>query len=241
MIRVGLARTAADYGGVVAPFAPGKAYPEIGRLLSDAASGNEPNPAYEGVRGALHALGLDSERFGSEAWNPLGELVARGGRVVLKPNFIRHWNARDGGHVSSVITHGAVLRAVADYAWIAVGPRGSVAIAEAPQHDCDFERIREIAGLDELAALYRNQLQQTLDVIDLRREAVVYRDGVIVERRTRAIASSISASGAGSTARVSTRNASAAPTTMQHRRSRTTAAGATPTCSRRRRSPPTSS
>ena len=184
MIRVGLARTAADYGGVVAPFAPGKAYPEIGRLLSDAASGNEPNPAYEGVRGALHALGLDSERFGSEAWNPLGELVARGGRVVLKPNFIRHWNARDGGHVSSVITHGAVLRAVADYAWIAVGPRGSVAIAEAPQHDCDFERIREIAGLDELAALYRNQLQQTLDVIDLRREAVVYRDGVIVERRT---------------------------------------------------------
>jgi uncharacterized protein (DUF362 family) len=183
VIRVGLARSEPSYGSVTPPFPPGKDYPEITRLLGSDAVGPTPNPAYEAVRMALHGLGLDSERFGSEEWNPLGDLVARGGRIVLKPNFIRHWNPREGGTIESVITHGAILRAAADYAWIAVGQKGSVAIAEAPQHDCDFDRIREIAGLDALVATYHENLRQHLEVIDLRRESVTYRDGVIVERR----------------------------------------------------------
>jgi len=183
MIRVGLARTNTDYGGTSPPYPPGKDHPEIVRLLGERAVGGAPNPAYEGVRSALFALGLDADRFGTEDWNPLGDLVERGGRVVLKPNFIRHWNPREGGSIESVVTHGAVLRAAADYAWIAVGEQGSVAIAEAPQHDCDFDRIREIAGLDALVDLYQEQLGQLFEVIDLRREAVTYRDAVIVDRR----------------------------------------------------------
>ena len=181
--RVGLARTDSHYGSVAPPFPPGKEYPEVLQLLGDDARGGAPNPAYEGVRNALRGLGLDAARFGSPEWNPLGDLVARGARVVLKPNFIRHWNPNESGTIGSVVTHGAILRAAADYAWIAVGPRGSVAIAEAPQHDCDFERIREIAGLDALVRSYQKGLGQELEVIDLRREAVVYRDGVIIERR----------------------------------------------------------
>jgi hypothetical protein len=77
-----------------------------------------------------------------------------------------------------------VVRAAADYAFLAAGVEGSVAIAEAPQHDCDFERIREIAGLDALVRYYDETLGRELELIDLRREAVVYRDGVIVERRS---------------------------------------------------------
>jgi hypothetical protein len=76
-----------------------------------------------------------------------------------------------------------VLRAVADYAFLAAGPHGSVAIAEAPQHDCDFERIRELAGLDALVRFYEEALGRTLEVIDLRREQVWYRDDVIVRRQ----------------------------------------------------------
>jgi hypothetical protein len=57
-----------------------------------------------------------------------------------------------------------------------------VALAEAPQHDCDFAAIRELAGLDALQRFYDERLGRELEVIDLRREAVVYRDGVIVER-----------------------------------------------------------
>lgn len=183
MIRVGLGRTEPSYAGLVAPFHPGKAYPELASLLGNA-NGSPPNGAYAAVRAALCGLGLDAERFGSEAWNPLGALVRRGRRVVLKPNFIRHWNPVDGATVESVVTHGAIVRAMADYAFLAVGPEGSVAIAEAPQQDCDFDRIRQLAGLDAMARFYEDSLQRELEVIDLRREAVVFRDGIIVARQS---------------------------------------------------------
>ncbi|UCE86691.1 MAG: DUF362 domain-containing protein [Deltaproteobacteria bacterium] len=183
MIRVGLARTDATYAGLRPPYGPGRAYPELRDLLGSGAADGPPNPVYAGVRAALRGLGLDASRFGGPDWNPLGALVERGARVVLKPNFIRHYNPVADGSVESVITHGAVVRAVADYAALAVGTEGSVTIAEAPQQDCDFERIRELAGLDALVDFYAATLGRELEVIDLRTEAVDRRDGVIVSRR----------------------------------------------------------
>jgi uncharacterized protein (DUF362 family) len=182
VIPVGLARCAPHYGAVEPPWHPEEAYPELAPLLGDA-GGAAPNPAYAAVRAALHALGLDAGRFGTADWNPLGELVRRGGRVVLKPNFIRHWNPQPGASVESVVTHGSVLRAAADYAFLATGPEGSVAIAEAPQMDCEWARIREIAGLDALVHFYREARGLELEVVDLRREEVRFRDGIVCERR----------------------------------------------------------
>jgi uncharacterized protein (DUF362 family) len=182
MIPVGLARTEASYSGLRAPWGPGKIYPELLPLLGETAAAGPFNPAYAAVRAAFRGLGLDAGRFGTEQWNPLGALVRRGQRVVLKPNFIRHWNPLVGATVDSVVTHGSIVRAAADYAFLAVGTEGSVAIAEAPQHDCDFARIREIVGLDALARFYEDTVSNELEIVDLRREAVVYRDGIIVER-----------------------------------------------------------
>jgi len=187
MIRVGLARCRPSYEGLAAPWGPGKSHPEIERLLGDRAGEGPVNEVYAAVRAALRGLGLDAARFGSPDWNPIGDLVEPGQRIVLKPNLIRHWNpASDGrgGSVDSVITHGSVLRAVADYAFLAAGPDGSVAIAEAPQMDCDFDAIRRIIGLDEIVAFYDEVLGRELEVIDLRREAVVFKDGIIADRKT---------------------------------------------------------
>ncbi len=181
MIRVGLARTQASYAGLEPPFGPGKAFPELAGMLPD--SGSAPNHVYAAVRAVLRGLQLDSAHFDTPEWNPLGALVPRGRRIVLKPNFIRHWNPASGGSIASVITHGSLLRAVADYAFLAAGAEGSVAVAEAPQHDCDWDEIRRVAGLDAIARFYEETLGRELELIDLRREAVVYRDGVIVERR----------------------------------------------------------
>ena len=165
MIRVGLARTAPTYHGLSAPWAA-------------------PNPVHIAVCRALAAAGLDDSYFGDERWNPFGALVPPGGSVVLKPNFIRHWNPgpAPASSVDSVITHGAVVRALADLAFRAVGERGRVTIAEAPQQDCDFEQIRRIAGLDEMQADFATRGLQ-LEVIDLRRETVVFEDGIITKRR----------------------------------------------------------
>jgi uncharacterized protein (DUF362 family) len=184
---VGLARTDPTYTGLKPPYGPGKALPELANLLGDVGADEPSNHVYAAVRAALWSLGLDAENFGGVDWNPLGALTARGSRIVLKPNFIRHWNpkadARSGhASVESVITHGAVLRAVVDYAFLAAGVEGCVTIAEAPQHDCDFEKIREIAGLDDLVRFYEEELGRELEIIDLRRESATYRDAVITER-----------------------------------------------------------
>ena len=74
MIRVGLARCRASYEGLMAPWGPGKSYPEIERLLGDSAADGPPNEVYDAVRSALHGLGLDRERFGTPEWNPIGDL-----------------------------------------------------------------------------------------------------------------------------------------------------------------------
>lgn len=184
IVPVALARSEKSYAGLEPPFHPGKGYPEIAAWLGGEV-GTTPNHVYAAVRSALVALGLDAGRLGQPDWNPLGDLVRRGGRVVLKPNFIRHWNPRsEAGHsVESVITHGSVVRAMADYAWLAVGPEGSVAVAEAPQMDCQFAKIREIAGLDEMTGFYDRAAGVEFEVIDLRREETVFRDGIIADRR----------------------------------------------------------
>ena len=180
MIRVGLARTTASYQGLTPPWDPNPVPPELGTL---SASGAAPNHVHAAVRSALCALGLDAARFGTSQWNPLGQLVRPGGRVVLKPNFIRHWHphADERRSVESVITHGSVIRALADYAFLAVGPTGAVTIAEAPQQDCDFAQIRALAGLDTLKARYAEHGFR-LEIIDLRRECVEFRDGIITKR-----------------------------------------------------------
>ncbi|MAJ59748.1 MAG: hypothetical protein CBC48_07065 [bacterium TMED88] len=185
MIPVGLARGPGHYEGLIAPWNPSRVpeLPEFEQLNTTAAH----NHVFDAVRDALYALGLDAERFGSTEWNPLSSLVPAQGCVVLKPNFIRHWNpqsreSKNYGSVQSVITHGAVVRAMAEYAFLAVGSRGRVVLAEASQQDCDFERIREIAGLDAIRSSFGNR-GLDFEIIDLRREAVNFQDGVIVNRQ----------------------------------------------------------
>ena len=186
MIRVGLARGPDHYGGLEAPWHPGFEPPElVGRLGHNPPSA--PNGVFDAVRSALIALGLDADRVGSPEWNPLGGLVAGNGTVVLKPNFIRHWNPRSefdaDASVDSVITHGAIVRTMAEYAFLATGEGGRVIVAEAAQQDCDFDEIRRISGLDAMAAHFREAIGRELEIIDLRREAVLFGDGVIVSRQ----------------------------------------------------------
>lgn len=183
MRRVAVARTTPGYTGLRPPYGPGKSYPELAPLLGEADPDEPPNPVYAALRSAFHALGLDAGRFGEEVWNPLGDLVGRGGRVVLKPNLIRHWNPQPGASLESVVTHGAILRAAADYAFLAVGATGSVGVAEAPQQDCSFREVARATGLPELVRFYAEILRRDLEIVDLRREEVSTRDGVIVERR----------------------------------------------------------
>ncbi len=168
---------AAEYADVP-PFHPGESYPES--MFS--AIGSEPNPAYAGVRECFHLAGLDQAHFGTSQWNPLGDLMNPGEMVVLKPNLVKESHPRDPNGWRYVITHGSVIRAVADYCWKAIGPGGKLYLADAPQTDSSWDAIVRILGLNEIGDFYRaNGLD--LILVDLRQEEWKSEGGVVVSRR----------------------------------------------------------
>ena len=138
------------------------------------------NVAYEMVRELFHMLGYDAERFGTPAWNPLGWLIRPGETVFLKPNMIAHRHKlRDESE--DVVTHGAVIRAVTDYVFLALEGRGRILLGDAPQTDSEWDALVERMGLAAICAHYRVAHGFEVELIDLRDEHHVNRDGIYVE------------------------------------------------------------
>lgn len=141
----------AEYPPVsAAPYAPDEAFPEFPALPV----GSAPNPVFALVRGVLRDLGLDAERFGTAQWNPLGDLVKPGGKIVVKPNWVMHKNWGPGG-MDCMITHPAVLRAVLEYAFRA--QPAQVVLGDAPLQGCDFEKMLEYGNLPAVVAEFRSR------------------------------------------------------------------------------------
>jgi uncharacterized protein (DUF362 family) len=163
-LLVSVSRSAPFYPAE-APFNPGVRYPEYPDCLD---VGPGPNPAYEAVRDSLRQLGLDAGRFGSPAWNPLGELIRPGQKVVIKPNFVLSDHYR-GGDLYSIITHPSVIRAIVDYAFKALQGSGSLIIADTPQLDCDFQQLLERTQLPAITELYAERLRYPVEIRDLRK------------------------------------------------------------------------
>jgi uncharacterized protein (DUF362 family) len=162
--RVAAVRTAGAQYPKLTPYHPAESYPEY------PFAGNvsqELNPVYAGVRELFVLYGLDAERFGTPAWNPLESLIEPGMTVVLKPNFVlsRHKEDKD---VFSIITHPSVLRAVADYVWIALRGQGQIIIADAPQYDCNWPQLVRTTGLEPILAFYGNRQGPRVRLLDLR-------------------------------------------------------------------------
>jgi uncharacterized protein (DUF362 family) len=162
----------------VPPYSPNTFYPEY--PFGPDTTANEVNHAYEGVRDALKLLGLDAEHYGQKDWNPLGQMVRSGNTVVLKPNFVRDFRETQSGHEDCLITHGAIIRAAVDYVYIALGGKGRIIIADAPQNDANFDEIKRMAGLEEIQAFYRRHAGFEIEVYDLRPEMARKVNGVIV-------------------------------------------------------------
>ncbi len=140
------------------------------------------NSTYRAVQQCFALAGLDRAHLGEPGWNPLGELMRTGETVLLKPNFVKENHPRDPNGWRCVLTHGSIIRAVADYVWKAVGVSGKVVVADAPQTDSSFGAIAKVTGLHAIRDHYA---RQGLDfaIVDLRREEHENRGGVIVARR----------------------------------------------------------
>lgn len=165
----------------VPPYGPGSPPPEY--PFADSSTTSHSGTAYEAVRDVFRLLKLDAANQGTVQWNPLGQWVRPGVTVVLKPNFVRDFRETAVDHGNCLLTHGSLIRAVADFVFIALEGRGRIIVADAPQNDADFSAIRKIAGLDELQVFYHRYAGFDLEVYDLRRRAADKVDGVIVGHR----------------------------------------------------------
>ncbi|MCH7879334.1 MAG: DUF362 domain-containing protein [candidate division Zixibacteria bacterium] len=133
-----------------APFHPHLRYPEC---RCDETSESGGADAFALVREALFQLGLDRARYGTPDWNPLGEIISPGDSVALKPNWVLDTHPR-GLDIFSVITHPSLIRAALDYTLLALDGEGEVTVCDAPQADCNFERVFEISQLSALKSHY---------------------------------------------------------------------------------------
>jgi len=137
-----LVRTCAGYGGTVPVIAP-ELPPEAPR-----------SPALAAVRELLFTAGLDMRRFSSGGWNPLGDLIREGDRVLIKPNWVHHENASGAG-LDCLVTHSTILEAVLEYA--ALARPSSIVVGDAPIQSCDFTLLRRRTGLDAVLARARRR------------------------------------------------------------------------------------
>lgn len=164
-----------------APFHPAQEFPEYPFGSKNLA---EKNDVYAGVRECFHLLGLDAANFGRPEWNPLGDFIAPGQKVLIKPNFVLHRNA-GGGPLEAVITHGSVIRAVADYAFIALQGKGELVVADSPQMNCDLAQLFRVNGMDGVSDFLSSTYPAKgvkVGVYDLRQERTIYRYGIVWNR-----------------------------------------------------------
>jgi uncharacterized protein (DUF362 family) len=152
-----------------APFHPGQAYPEYTGPVAA-----EPNGVYDAVRSVLRDLELDRARFGTPDWNPIGDLVAPGARIVIKPNWVLHANEGPGG-TDCLYTHASTLRPIIDYALKA--KPASLVIGDAPVQVCDLSKLLD-NGFNALFDYLRSQGAEVI-VNDFRRTISMRQPGAL--------------------------------------------------------------
>ncbi|MBU4312188.1 MAG: DUF362 domain-containing protein [Candidatus Omnitrophica bacterium] len=162
-VKVGIVHLESAVYPKIAPYNPSEKYPEY--PFAEIEIGQK-NYAYASLRELFLNLGLDKENYGAPRWNPFGYLIKPGMTVVIKPNFVlsRHPEKKD---LYSIITHPAVLRAIADYCWIALKGEGRIIITDAPQYNCNFSELIEATKLDEVCRFYSSCKGPSVELINL--------------------------------------------------------------------------
>lgn len=109
--------------------------------------GRTSSLAERAVRTLLAEAGFDGPRFGTPEWNPLGDLIRPGDRVLIKPNWVYHEN-KSGEGLDCLVTHTSVIAAILTYAAKARPRR--IVVGDAPVQGCDFPALSESCRFDTL-------------------------------------------------------------------------------------------
>ena len=154
------------------PFSPDVLFPELDFLPRDSIKSEEVNPVYAAVRHSMYLAGWDVQNYGTREWNPLSVFIQPSRNILIKPNFVLH--EYSPSVKDCVTTHGSVIRAVLDYAYLAGGPSCHITIADAPEQAADFNKILEQTGILEILAFYKERFDFQINVFDLRKVASLW-------------------------------------------------------------------
>jgi uncharacterized protein (DUF362 family) len=100
------------------------------------------------LRSLFVQAGLDSTKQESSEWNPLGAIINKGAKVVVKPNWVCHHNGSGHG-LDCLVTHTSVIEALLHY--VAKTRPESILVCDAPIQGCDFEALMASCGVREMA------------------------------------------------------------------------------------------
>lgn len=140
-------------------------------------SGDGENEVARAVRKNAATLGWSDERRGA-----FGRVIEEGARVVVKPNFVLHFNQGTGG-MMPLITHESVIKAVV--AEVLKANPARVVVGDAPVQSCDFDELLRSSGLDRWAENLRKSDARFKGIHDFRRTTCVVENGVRISEENR--------------------------------------------------------
>ena len=152
-----------DYPSGKYYYNPSNKYPEY--PFGDEIAGEE-NPVYDMVRNTLYSMGYDRDNFGKKEWNPLGDIIKKNQKILVKPNWVMHINKAidDENDLRALVTHPSVVRAIVDYVYIALTNSGEIYVADAPMQECNLEEALKKAGYEHAPRAKRDVVEKGIPI-----------------------------------------------------------------------------
>lgn len=156
----------------ILPYNPDANYPEY--KFDNINDGK--NEIYSSFRKMLVNFQLDIENFNREEWNPFKDFIKPKNTVVIKPNWVYHYNPKECD-LNSLISHSSVIRVVLDYVIIALKGEGKIIIGDAPIQSCDFNTLKEKSKINEVIQYLRSKTLIPIEIKDFREEIMISNHG----------------------------------------------------------------
>jgi uncharacterized protein (DUF362 family) len=131
---------------------------------------------HEAEAEATRAIARAADELGwADERSPLGKIIPRGARVLIKPNLVMHENQGPWG-IDPLVTHPSLIRAAVAAALSAEA--SEVIVGDAPVQGCDFTGLLSATGLDLWAEDLTRLEPRFRGVFDFRRTTCTFINGV---------------------------------------------------------------
>lgn len=160
-------------------FRPSELFPEYIWGSNDISS--EKNDVYYNVRESLHLLGLDSDHWNTEDWNPLRNFIKEKGTILIKPNLVMDFNRNPEGGEECLYTQASVVAPVIDYVIKAAGKDCKIIVGDAPMQECKWDNLIKASGYYQMIQWYKDK-GINIKLVDFRELTSENKHGVKIQK-----------------------------------------------------------